>query len=116
MYLVRARIHRGQNEGSQSRLVNFDAGEYFPHLPLGWRFEDTARREFLSLWILCTSNALGSLGEIVAGAPKLDVRAEQGPISARFTKRHAHASGVHHASRSNRSVKLHVRVAADDHR
>jgi hypothetical protein len=66
------------------------------------------------LWILGGSNAVGGFGQIVGGVTELNPWSQEEPIGAWFAKWHAYAAGVHHASFSYHSIKLHVGVAADD--
>jgi len=67
----------------------------------------------VGMW--CCERGWG-LGQIVSSVPELNIGAEQQPIGAGFSERHADAACVHDSSHADHPVKLNVGMAADDHR
>lgn len=78
--------------------------------------QDVLCCEISSLWIVGVSNALSSFRQIVARMPELDIGSQKEPVGARFPERHARTAGIHDSNPSDRAVKLHVGMTADDHR
>jgi hypothetical protein len=70
----------------------------------------------LSLWIIGVSNSISSLREIVASMPKLNVGPKEEPIRTWVPIWHSHTASIHNSNPSDRSIKLHVGMTADDHR
>ena len=78
--------------------------------------QDVASREAIRLRIAGCSNTPGSLAEVVRRSAKLDIRPKHEPISAGFTERHSHTARIHGSNASNRTIKLHMSMAADHDR
>jgi hypothetical protein len=74
------------------------------------------QRESRSLGIARGSNARSGGREIVGGMLKLNLRSRQEPISAWFSEWHSHTASIRNPNLSDRSVKLHVGMTADDQR
>jgi len=71
--------------------------------------------EIVRVRIVTLPNPISRIREIVRRMPQLNARSEKQPIRARFSERHARAAGIDYAGSAYHPVKLHVRVAADDH-
>jgi len=70
--------------------------------------------EFLSLGIMGLPNSRRRHLQVVFCSMELNVRSKQKPISARISKGHPDASGVHDAKAPDRAVELHMRMAANN--
>jgi hypothetical protein len=96
------------------QLFQLSALKDSDHLPLGRRFEDISECKFTSLGICGVKNAVGSLLKIIIRVPQLNRGTKHQPVSAWFPKRHTDAPGVHDASGSDHSLKLHVGMTTNN--
>ena len=84
------------------------------HLLLARRLKHVHPRELLRLRIPCLPDPCRGIGEIVRRVPKRDARAKLKPVCTRSAERHADAAGVDDSVGTDRAIKLHVRMSADD--
>ena len=97
-------------------LIQLGSRERCERFFLGWGMQDIARGKVLGLWVCSAANAVGGSGKIVASVPELNIGVEQQPIGAGFSKGHSDTASIDDSRAPDHSVKLHVRVAADNHR
>ena len=111
--LTRAR--RRRLEGPPSGQLG--ASEHLERFCFRRRTQDVAHGQRLLLRKPSSSNLFGSLREVVGRTSQLHPRSKQEPIRSRWCgKWHPNATGIHYSYPSDRAVKLHVRMATDDHR
>lgn len=113
---ARAEVGKARVSYGAEVLLQLGSTERYESFLLGWGMQNVARGKVIGLWVGRAANLLGSSGKIVTGVTEPNIWPKQQPIGPGLSERHTDTAGVHHTSRSDHAIKLHVGVTTDDHR